>query len=101
MKKGLLANQQTPIVPVLFSQFGLLDRDAPGSQRRHRQWRIAEDKLEALRRGRYAERHPRERSGAVAHVDGTEPAEDGAAVRIKRAARGPAYHVDVLRLTQQ
>src|SRR3989442_11791253 len=58
--------------PVPFSQFGLLDRDAPGSQRRHRQWRIAEDEPEALRRGRYAERHPRERRRAVAHVDAAE-----------------------------
>src|SRR2546422_6008097 len=51
----------TTLFRSLFSQFALLDRDAPGSQRRHRQWRIAEDELEALRGGRYrSEEHTSE-----------------------------------------
>src|SRR5437016_14122067 len=101
MKKGLLATQQTPTLPVPFSQFGLLDCDAPGSERRRWQRRIAEDELEALRRGLDAARYPGERSHAVAHVDGAEPCEDRAAIRVDGAAAGFTHNVYLLRLTEE
>src|SRR5438445_2022926 len=79
----------------------LLDRDAPGSERRRWQRRIAEDELEAPRRGLYAARYSGERSRAVAHVDGAETCEDRAAIRVDGAAAGFTHNVYLLRLTKE
>src|SRR5438093_1241327 len=79
----------------------LLDRDAPGSQRRRWQRCIAEDEPEALRRRRYAARYPGERSRAVAHVDGAETCEDRAAIWVDGAATGLTHNVYLLRLTKE
>src|SRR5439155_4325757 len=98
-RRGRGASPTTDAVKVETPE--LLDCDAPGSERRRRQRRIAEDELEALRRGLYAVRYPGERSRAVAHVDGAETCEDRAAIRVDGAATGFTHNVHLLRLTKE